>query len=358
MYSANSFENEVFSKLTENRNLYDPLVITEVLQESIINSNSSNIRADGVIRFDYLEQKLNLLIEIKNRTAPQIVERGIAVLKSLMFSTDDKEYIPALVVPYLSPPVVERLKSGKFSGLDLNGNYYIVTDNIIAIRLDKKNQYKETAYIKDVYAKNSSIIGRFLLRENFTYQKVSDIYNGINELGGKITLSTVSKVLTVLQEQLILSKDKEGIKLIQPVKLLSNLRMGYRAPAVSKTLLLNLPQTRQEAKDIFVKYFSDRWIWSGESSAEFYASTTLASQFTVYCKSSEIPQDFMNKYVDEKFYNYTFHIIPKSEEYILFDSQNNIASRLQTYLELSQLDKREKEIAQDIEKDILSGFDR
>jgi hypothetical protein len=101
------------------------------------------------------------------------------------------------------------------------------------------------------------------------------------------------------------------------------------------------------------KYYFNNWIWSGESSAEFYATTTPANQFTIYCRNIEIPQDFIVKYVDVRFYNYTFCMVPASEEYLLFDAKGNTASIIQTYLELSQLDKREKEIAKDIEKDIL-----
>lgn len=359
MYITNSFENEVFLKLSANKNLYDPLIIAEVLPEFQIKSNDSIVmRADAIIRLDYFQQQLNLLVEIKNRTAPKIIEQGIAALQTLIASANNKKYVPALLVPYLSMEVMERLKSKKFSGLDLNGNYYIVTDNIIAIRLDRKNQYKESANIKEIYSRNSSIVGRFLLRKNSAYNKVSEIYDGIQKLDSKITLSTVSKVLSALNEQLIIAKGKNEIRLIQPTRLLANLRNGYRAPTVTKILNVNLPQSRQEAKDILDKYFLNNWIWSGESSADFYAITTPTNQFTTYCKSIEVPQDFIVKYVDVRFYNYTFLIIPPSEEYLLFDSKENTASKIQTYLELSQLGKREKEIARDIEKDILNDFVR
>lgn len=276
-----------------------------------------------------------------------------------MISTvENRKYIPTLIVPYLNPTIVERLKSKKFSGLDLNGNYYIATDDFIAVRLDKKNQYKESVNIKDIYSRNSSVVGMFLLRENSTYQRVNDIYDGIKKLGGKITLSTVSKVLTALAEQLIISREKGEIRLLQPVKLLSNLRAGYRSPVVAKVLRLNLPQSRQETKAILDQYFVNNWIWSGESSADFYASTSPTNQFTIYCRTIEIPKDFIEKYVDVKFYNCTLCAIPESEEYLFFDSKENIASKIQTFIELSQLDKREKEIAKDIEKEILNEFSR
>ncbi|MCK9282640.1 MAG: hypothetical protein M0P71_18640 [Melioribacteraceae bacterium] len=357
--NTDSFKSEVFSKLSEKRNLYDPLIIIEIVKTLQLQStNLINREADGMIRFNYIRQELDMVIEIINRTAPQVVERGIAILEKMISSVEDGKYIPTLIVPYLSPAIIERLKEKKISGLDLNGNYYIATDNFIAVRLDNKNQYKESVNIKDIYSRNSSIVSKFLLGENTNYQKVSDIYEGIKKLGGKITLSTVSKVLTALQEQLIISKEKGEIRILQPAKLLSNLCTGYRSPVVAKILRVNLPQSRQDAKVILDKYFINNWIWSGESSAEFYATTTSSNQFTVYCRNIEIPQEFIQKYVDVRFYNYTFCVIPESEEYLLYDSKENIASKIQTYIELSQLDKREKEIAKDIERDILNEFSR
>ncbi|MBU2493330.1 MAG: hypothetical protein KJ571_11950 [Bacteroidetes bacterium] len=358
MYSANLFESEVFSKLTEKRNLYDPLNITEIKPEYVLNENDKKGKVDGLIQLNYLDKKLILIIEIKNRTAPQIVKKGVESLKTWRDIKEFKEYIPTIVVPYLSDSVIDILKPNKISGLDLNGNYFIISDDIIAIRLDKKNKYKENVPIKDIYGRNSSLVGKFLLRENKRYLKVSDIYNSIQELGGDIALSTVSKVLTALQEQLIISKGKDGIRLIQPDKLLSNLRMNYSNPGVYKTLRVRLPESMIEAKELLNKYFLGNWIWAGETSATRYASTTSTNEFTVYCKGVDIPEEFMLKYIDIRYYNCTFLLLPKSEEYVFFDSQEEYASRLQTYLELSQLDKREKEIAQDIEKDILNGFSR
>lgn len=358
MYSANLFESEVFSKLSEDKNIYEPLRIKEIQREVHVSVNRTNIIADGIIIIDYLGKEVSLLVEIKNRTAPQIVEKGIDSLKSLMKGKEIKRYLPTLIVPYLNPSVIDLLKLNRISGLDLNGNYYIVTDDIIAIRLDQKNEYKESVPIKNIYGRSSSLVGRFLLRENKTYQKVSDIYNGIKELSGEIALSTVSKVLTGLEEQLIITKDNSEIRLIQPNKLLSNLKMNYSNPGVYKILRVKLPESMIEAKELLNKYFLGNWIWAGETSAAKYASTTSTKEFTVYCKGIDIPEEFMLNYVDIRFYNCTYLLLPKSEEYVFFDSQEEYASRLQTYLELSQLDKREKEIAQDIEKDILNGFSR
>ena len=83
--SVDSFKSEVFLKLFENRNLYDPLVITDIENTSQLQSDDLlKKETDGIIRLTYLRQKLELIMEIINRTAPQVVERGLAVLEKMI----------------------------------------------------------------------------------------------------------------------------------------------------------------------------------------------------------------------------------------------------------------------------------
>jgi hypothetical protein len=67
-------------------------------------------------------------------------------------------------------------------------------------------------------------------------------------------------------------------------------------------------------------------------------------------------KDLVEDYSDSKFYNSTLVIYSNDQNFIFFDSKDNYASALQSYLELMQLDKREKEIAEDIKRRILSEF--
>lgn len=350
MKTAKIIENEVFDKLEREKQLFAPIIISEVTRTEPL----GNKDIDGFAKISYLGKTISLIIEIKSRTAPQIVEAGIDTLLRLTKNPKYKDFVPTLIVPYLSEKIVNRLKSNNLCGLDLNGNYFIAVPEFLAIRLDRKNQYKESAYIKDIYSRNSSLIGRFLLYKNYTYEKVSDIYEGIKKLGGNISLSTVSKVLKGLEEQLIISKENKKIKLLQPDKLLKNLKENYIAPSFQKTINVNLPGEMMQAKKILFDLLGKDWIWTGESCAEFYASTTPANLFMVYSRGRENITAEEN--VSMRFYNYKIFVIPSVDEYVFFDSKDNKASAIQAYLELSQLDKREKEIARDIEKDILNEF--
>jgi hypothetical protein len=74
----------------------------------------------------------------------------------------------------------------------------------------------------------------FLLRPR--YQAVGEIRDEILSRGGKLALSTVSKVLARMEEDLIVSRDKGGIRLVQPQKLLDVLVRQYEPPKISQRI--------------------------------------------------------------------------------------------------------------------------
>lgn len=343
-----NFELTAFDRL-QDKALLEPIEIVEVSQ----GKRFGNWEADMELKIRYAEKSVSFLVEVKSRSVPQMVEKGIGQIKKLV-SIAGNNYYPALLVPYLSGSVVTQLKENNVSGIDLNGNYFIVTDEIVGIRLDRKNEYRESTPIKNVYAGNSSIVGRFLLKEKRIFNSVSEIYESIRGSGGEITLSTVSKVLSRLSEDLILQKTSKGIFLMQPQKLLENLKNNYKPPRPVKILRLKLPGSREESKTVLNRYLNNRWMWSGESSADCYAPTTLPGELTVFTTASY--KEEISDLVDVRFYNCTLMILPQDQNFLFFDSEDNYASKVQTYLELAQLDKREKEIALDIEREILSEF--
>ncbi|HEX2925268.1 MAG TPA: hypothetical protein VHP38_03265 [Ruminiclostridium sp.] len=113
----------------------------------------------------------------------------------------------------------------------------------------------------------------------------------------------MSKVLSRLNDDLILQKENTGISLLQPQKLLENLKNNYKPPKPVKLLRLKLPGSREEAKAVLNKYLNDSWIWSGESSADCYAPTTQPRELTVFANAPY--REEILSLVDIRFYNCT-----------------------------------------------------
>ena len=340
-------ESAILAKLTSQKALYAPLQIVSVETQP---KTMAGYRPDAKITLAWQDRKVTFLAEVKARTAPKIVSESLWRIKNAQ-GRADRNFL--LIVPYLSPTIVELLNQEGVSGIDLSGNYLLKTPEILAVRLDQKNRFPESQPIKNIFAGSSSIVGRLFLAAGKRFESVSEVYSSIEALGGSLSLSAVSKVLKGLQDELIIEKGPTGITLLQPDKLLQKLETGYRPPKISSALKLRLPGEGIEAVVALNTAMASpaRWVLSGESSGLRYAIMADTSVFKVYvtdCKP-------LLQYQNEQFYNVLAQQTEDSFPY--FDAQAERgrvwASPIQCYLELSKLDKREREIAATVREAIL-----
>ena len=218
----------------------------------------------------------------------------------------------------------------------------------------EKNIFREKRSIKDIYSNNSSILPCYLLSEGRVDNNLKRIAASLIAKGGSLSLGTISKVLKSLADELLISRSGEEIKVIQPAILLSKLLQSYKKPAIIEKIYIKLPDDQEEARNTLNKSFGPtNWMFTGESSAFKYATKTRDYQYEIYVSLDEINHSELNKYIDKRFYNYT--VLCLKDKSVFFDSKENYASIIQTFLELSLLDKREKEIAEDIKRSIING---
>lgn len=263
-----------------------------------------------------------------------------------------------LGIHYLTELTAEKLEAfGRstawVSAIDLSGNYFIATDGAVAIRMDRENQYPQSRGIKQIYRGKSSLVPRMLLTEPRIWDQVSEIKEAINNRGISISLSTVSKALTKLDEQLLIRKERGSIKVVEPKTILVNLQTAYEMPIVRRTKKLKLPSDPDKQKAI-LRSKLENWIWAGKSSGSVYTAAPPSEPRTIYTT------DFLTKvgfdsFVEPRFYNCVLECIDQTPPF--FDSKDKYPPRLQSYLELSQLGKREQDIAARIRSQILKPWD-
>ena len=348
-----SFIETARSQITQRSDLFKPLKVWAFSTDPPLPGKDTVRQPDAVLELEWQEKRCRFLVEIKARTAPSVVKEGIRRLKQFSIGRPGEQ--PMILVPYLSKRVVEILEEEQISGIDLNGNYYIPLPDFLAVRLDRINRYPESREIKNIFSGNSSTVARFLLLQNRTYTQVNEIFGGIKKLGGGISLSTVSKVLQGLQDELMIEKGGETIRVLQPGKMLDALRDNYRTPNVSRTVRLKLPDSRQEKETLLIEILGvENWIWSGPSSAERYVSTVPLRILDAYTRADTPRIDELMKWENTRFFNCTLK--QSRQAFIYFDCQDFWSSPLETYLALSQLDKREQELAQEIGTEILNRF--
>lgn len=343
-------EKGVLAKLTRQKALYFPL---EVISVEALKPGVSGYRPDAKITLTWKGRKISFLAEIKTRTAPKIVAEGLWQIKRES-GRGNRNLI--LVVPYLSKTIVELLNQEGVSGLDINGNYLIQTPEMVAVRLDQKNQFPESLPIKKIYSANSSLVARLFLATGKKFQSVNMVRSDIEALGGSLSLSAISKVLKGLEDDLVLQRGDSEIKLLQPDKLLKRLQEDYRPPKITGVAKLKLPGSGLDA----VRKLNDllpgpgRWALSGESSANRYSIMADASAFSVYVTSLEP----LANYEDTRFNNVLAQQTTDSFPYFDSQEERNLrwASPIQCCLELSRLGKREREVAGTVRDLILRKF--
>jgi hypothetical protein len=252
------------------------------------------------------------------------------------------------------------------SGIDLCGNCVVVYPGTFSVfRSGGKNRFPSSAAIKNIYRKNSSMVGRgFFVYSDF--QTVQDIRATINQRNllvnrwnkKPMSLSTVSKVLKTMVEDLIITRI-ETIRLLQPDKLLEKLRENYNPPAVKERIRLKISENNKS----ILKLLSEQsqqlelpLIASGTSSVTRYTVMQRGDLLTVYCPKVEMLLNRLPGSQSDRFPN--LELLETEDEPVYFDARQEDgfwwASPLQVYMELMVGDKRDQETADQLKALILN----
>jgi hypothetical protein len=271
-----------------------------------------------------------------------------------------------LFMPFLSERQLKELERDGINGIDLCGNGVVVSPGTFSIfRSGGKNRFPSSAAIKNIYRKNSSMVGRgFFVYPDFqTVQNIRATINQRNLLVNSwntkpMSLSTVSKVLKTMVEDLIITRT-ETIRLLQPDKLLEKLRENYNPPVIKERIRLKI----SEKNKLILKLLSEQsrqldlpLIASGTSSVTRYAVMQHGDLLTVYCPKVEMLLKRLPGNQSDRFPN--LELLETEDEPIYFDARQKDgfwwASPLQVYMELTVGDKRDQETAEQLKTLILN----
>lgn len=338
--NTEDFNNELRQTINRTTRKYAPLSLTKVEFQDALGAT-----LQGQLQIGWMNRNIKFDFRASTRSAPS------AVRSTLKGELSHPNHL-LVVVPYISTALAALLHNEQWSALDLNGNYLIQTPEFLATRLDIPNQFADTRAIKKVFAGNSSIVGRFLMSTPEANLTVGEIHRQIEEQGVNLAISTVSKVISALAEDLIVEKSPSGVRLLQPDTLLTRLRQDYREPQVLETVRIRLPESA-EAVDAVLSPTLSNWMWAGETSAERHSSALLGPVRTIFTTDANF-REKLSTLEDARFYNCV--VKRTTDAFIYFGRDQQWASELESCLVLSQLDKREREIAEGIAKRILGRF--
>jgi hypothetical protein len=350
---------EMLDQLREGKVQFPPLTFSSLDDQLRVWNNK---RIDAYIEAKWQKKSAKFAVECKALSTPKIFQGCINLLKSL---TLPNNCFPMLFMPFLNERQLKELEGEGISGIDLCGNCLVVYPGTFSVfRSGGKNRFPSSALIKNIYRKNSSMVGRvFLINSGFkTVQDIRATINQRNLLVNRwnkkpMSLSTVSKVLKTMVDDLIIMRH-ETIRLLQPDKLLDKLCENFNSPAVKKRVRLKISEEKGEILKLLTEQsrkLKMPLMASGTSSVIRYTVMQRGDLLTVYCPKVEMLLEGLPGSQSNRFPN--LELLETDNESAYFDARQKDgfwwASPLQVYMELMIGDKRDQETAKQLKTLIL-----
>ena len=293
----------------------------------------------------------------KGRALREVRNAAWQVLDHTYSPSPDPEERRLLVMPYLNKASLGVLQEMGVSGLDLCGNGIVQGDGWWFYQHGNPNRYSKQRS-RAPYRGKSALVGRALMLRPW-YETVGEIQEEIEERGASISLSQVSKVLSALEDDLVIRKKGHGVRLLQPKKLLDSLVDAYKVPEPSATLETSVPlqpdlfahlsERAREAGARIVGFDPQRYVIAPEA----------RERMEVYVEPSIGPDlpDALGLDRVSRFSNLVVRVVDEPGVYFdsVEDDDFHWAPPLEVYLQLMQGGKREKEIAADLRGDLLAN---
>jgi len=355
-------EKEMIEQLRSGKVSLPPLSL-RFLEEDL--EASGNLRFDAVVEVSWRESMAKFAVECKALSTPKAFQDGLNLLKT---SSLPRGYRPLLVLPFLSERQLQELEREGISGIDLCGNGVVTVPGMFAVfRSGEKNRFSSSAPIKNIYRKNSSMVGRvFLLRPGYeTVQEICAEINRRNLLVNRwnkrpMSLSTVSKSLKTLEEDLVV--ERNGIvRLLQADKLLEKLSKNYAPPKIKERVRLKVTEESESFREMLLRQSQELslpLVATGISSVKQFALMQRGDLLSVYCPRLEMLLDRLSASRSDRFPN--LELIETEDETVYFDARQEgnfwWASPVQVYLELMAGDKRDQETAEQVKSYIMKNL--
>ena len=318
--------------------------------------------------------------DYRARSTPQSID---SILLALKPAADARDLPPLVAVPFLSEERLLRLERDGVSGIDLSGNGVLLGPEFCVWRSGQPNRFPEAQPIQNIYRGNSALFARcFLLRGEFptlsalrdyAQRRVSPEENAPPNTR-KMTISTASKVVKALEEELIVRTRDNRLTLIDGNALLDRLQANYRPSSKTriqgKTALTpeQVWQRLAQAGRAYdavpdptrLNYSPDtkKFRFAPERSLFRYATTGLGSaakyrvlsgpdKMSLYVSNLAAVADLIELRETRVFPN--VELIEEKDDPVYFDARQEDgavwASPIQTWVELATSGPREREAA-------------
>lgn len=337
-------------------------------------------QCDAIVDGTWDDGKAAFVVECKRLGTPK--EFANAVLQIQSWDLPD-DMFPMLLLPYLKPEQLDELDGLGISGVDLCGNGVITIPGRLKVyRTGEPNRFKSSAAIKNVYRGKTSLVARIFV-ERSSFPSLQSLREAIVQrdvlsasgLTKPIGLSTVSKALKTLEQDLIVARDDDGtIQLLQRDQLLNKLQRNDEPLEGQQSIKLKV-ETDDLSKWVgfYLNAPGTLAVLSGLSSTSQYAvmqreeiyqlytpdPDALANRMTGKGGASQVPPNENPGEETDRFENVVLIKSKRPVDYFGVRTEERLgwASPLQTWLELMRGDKRDRETAGQVREFLLKDGD-
>lgn len=318
---------------------------------------------DTLLEASWKGKRYRFAVEYKPRSTPKVFAEALGRLGGARLP---EQVHPMLMVPYLSPAQLGDLQEREISGVDLCGNgIVIIPGELCIVRGGQRNRYPQSDPIKNIYRGASSVVPRvFLARPRFG--SIGEIDSEIRARSGRIAISTISKAVTTLEQDLIVSKKVGrasrggGVRLLQAEELIDRLAANYRPPRIGRMATGESGLTLPVVARLLADQAGDgrfRCVVTGVGSIGRYAIMAREAKVQVYCSNLGRALQTLGERFRETTRFANIELSETRDEFAYFDPRvvDGIpwASPVQVFLELMSGDKRDRQTAEQARDRIL-----
>lgn len=315
---------------------------------------------DGIVRMSWQRKTFRFAAECKRQSSPKVLDAAIEQVKR--YAAVEKLQ-PLLIVPYLNEAAINAIEAKSVSGIDLCGNGLVVVPGEWYVRRSgTPSPFRAEGTIKNVYRRGSSVVARLFLVKP-VFDSVQDAHAESLRRGGRVTLSTISKVCKRLEEDLIIVRKRGEVtklSLIQSEKLLDRLAANY-APADVKLRVAGKlrgiePAEFRNRLRVWAEESGEQVTRTGACSVGSYAVMARGGVEEYYCSDVSGALRALGGRFEPAERFATVCMLEAKDEEVYFDCRDDLASSpVQTFLELMTGDKRDKETADQVRTAILNA---
>lgn len=321
---------------------------------------------DGFLQISWGRESNRFVYECKSQSTPRMVASAITQAVRAAAALRMK---PMVIVPYLGEERLAELEAQNVSGIDLCGNALVLGDKFRVLRTGRPNRFTSSAPIKNVFRGTSSLIARcFLIQRSYptfsdlrslALRRSVDERSEINQ-PTRFSKGTVSKVVQALVDELIVTREGEGLRLIDPQRLLTALRESY-VPVDARAIeaKTTLPTEECWRRLRIARTDGDlRSVVTGVGSAPRYGALSVENATMLYVDDANAALKLLEATPSRAFPN--IKLTETDSEIPYFDARNDgdqlWASPIQTWIELATSGPRERDAATVLERNLAQGM--